>query len=67
MAEPEHISSILARVFNDLEKQYKGGCPPDRKREAYPFPARYLRDRRENGRLDKATSSAINKRLAEKS
>ena len=67
MAEPEHISSILTRVFRTFEKQYNGGCPLDRKREAYPFPARYLRDRRENGRVDKATSSAINKRLAEKS
>ncbi len=51
MSDPERIGEILKRVFADLEKQYNGGCPPDRKRGAYPFPARYLRDRRSDERI----------------
>jgi hypothetical protein len=41
MGEPEHISSILARVFQDLQKtiNQRGGCPEDRKRETSTFPA----------------------------
>jgi hypothetical protein len=50
MAEPEHISSILARVFKELGKQYKGGCPSsDRKLEASTFQARQLPVEGENG------------------
>jgi hypothetical protein len=40
---PEHISSILIRVMDDLGKKYmkrSSGCPVDRKRDASTISAR---------------------------
>lgn len=68
---PEHISEILKRVFEDLEKQYGekiGGWSKGPSGDALHVPGPLsLAGGGSIGRLDKIIPPAYNKRLAEKS
>lgn len=66
MSEPEHISGILKRVFDELEKQY-GGCPLDLNGALPSGPPSQVERETKNGRLDKTSPATFDEWMVRKS